>query len=399
MKQVFLNRVLVYNTVADVYYHPQNGTTDSIRSTGSATEAVEYFIAPTAGNMRNLYIHLDTAPVGATSYVMTLRVNGADTAVVATVAGAAVSADSGGNNVNVAAGDLITIHKTHTGSPTNNVEGNMAIEFNSTTDGYSSLTGGMPDFSGAGFRTPGLWDGNTTHVYNEMVMPHDCTIRAIYMNCAVAPGSGKSRTLTFSRVGGGFSQAIAVSDTNTLNSVTGLSGAFSQGERMTVALAVSGGPAASDVRYTLLVESVNGWSIMPVRGARFGQIDGHTPQTGNTHGNANDSNSSDTTYVGPTELELKNFFFRGNATINAADSKDFTLIKNGVDTVLAITGLTNVDNGSNTTDRITFSQGDTMVIRHDHTGTGTSSTLDGVLVFTQIVGGQSPSRMPLLFAG
>ena len=74
-----------------------------------STEANFQWICPVAGTMRNLYL-FSTDPGGsAQSYVFTLRVNGSDSALTATISTGSTTGSDLVNRVKVAAGDRITM--------------------------------------------------------------------------------------------------------------------------------------------------------------------------------------------------------------------------------------------------------------------------------------------------
>ena len=75
-----------------------------------ATEGDTQFPFPTAGTIRNLYIRTSNTQNAGGSLVLTVRLNGADTALVATVTagGAAGVYSDTSNSFTVAAGDVIS---------------------------------------------------------------------------------------------------------------------------------------------------------------------------------------------------------------------------------------------------------------------------------------------------
>ncbi|MEP7234129.1 MAG: hypothetical protein ABI778_02420 [Ignavibacteriota bacterium] len=70
-----------------------------------------------AATLQNLYINLTAAPGAGASKTVTVRVNGVNTALTVTVAGAATAGNNTANTVSVAAGDLLSIQVIHSAGP------------------------------------------------------------------------------------------------------------------------------------------------------------------------------------------------------------------------------------------------------------------------------------------
>ena len=83
-----------------------------------ATEANVLQSMPIAGTMTNLFIRLDAAPSGTKSYTFTVRKNGADTSLTATITGAATSGSNVVNSVSYSSGDTISVKASPTSAPT-----------------------------------------------------------------------------------------------------------------------------------------------------------------------------------------------------------------------------------------------------------------------------------------
>lgn len=85
----------------------------------SATERSVQNIMPTAGTVKNFYVFVENAPGGTTSWTLTLRKNNVDTAVTCTVMGAGQTCSDTVNTAVFAAGDLISVRESSSGSPAN----------------------------------------------------------------------------------------------------------------------------------------------------------------------------------------------------------------------------------------------------------------------------------------
>lgn len=84
-------------------------TTVYLGLSSSATEADEAIVVPVAGVIKNLFVLSDGAPTVGQTYTYTVRKNGVDQTVTATISGAAVSANDVTHNFAVAAGDSISV--------------------------------------------------------------------------------------------------------------------------------------------------------------------------------------------------------------------------------------------------------------------------------------------------
>jgi hypothetical protein len=85
----------------------------------SGTENTMYVVCTRAGTIRNLNTYCTAAPAGAASKTITVRINGANSLLAATITGAATTASNTANSVSVAVGDLLSISVTHAGGPAN----------------------------------------------------------------------------------------------------------------------------------------------------------------------------------------------------------------------------------------------------------------------------------------
>ena len=75
----------------------------------STDESSVALIAPVSGTLSNLIVYCNTAPGGSETIVITVRKNGIDTAITATLTGASISASDIAHLVNISSGDKITV--------------------------------------------------------------------------------------------------------------------------------------------------------------------------------------------------------------------------------------------------------------------------------------------------
>lgn len=186
-----MNRAL-NGTIASTRYTAIQGNTSN-----SLTEVNFNSIMPISGSISKLYVYLDTATLVST-FVVTLRVNGAGTALTCTVATNGTTANDISNSVNINVGDIISWEYINNGvatvSPaigalfTSSVNGsfpgiiptNNAIAQNQTT--Y------VPSFGGA---------TQSTTIANCQQLMSACTISTMYaVTNAVVGGAAQSQTIT-----------------------------------------------------------------------------------------------------------------------------------------------------------------------------------------------------------
>lgn len=110
------------NTTA--FYDP--GTT----STSSTNEAARAIVVTRAGVLRNLYLRITTSQPATGSLVVTVRVNGANTAITFTIPASATAAVFSNllNTVNVNAGDIISVQVQNNASASSGAVGAISLE-------------------------------------------------------------------------------------------------------------------------------------------------------------------------------------------------------------------------------------------------------------------------------
>lgn len=89
----------------------------------NATEVNIQIVCTRAGTIKNLYAFCSAAPGVGTDKTITVRKNGFNTALTATIANASTTASNVVNSFTVVAGDLLSVTVTHTGAPANSTVG------------------------------------------------------------------------------------------------------------------------------------------------------------------------------------------------------------------------------------------------------------------------------------
>lgn len=151
-----------------------------------------YKIVSTGGKIKDLRVRLDGSPGAGKSYDFTLMLNGAPTALTLEIADAATSGADTTHEVDVVAGDLISLRCVPTGSPTvryatwtSIFEGSTAKEsliFSGTSNALSKTAieylEVMCDYS--------IWMDN--EVYHRQVCPTSGKIKNLYVLLSDDPG-------------------------------------------------------------------------------------------------------------------------------------------------------------------------------------------------------------------
>jgi len=74
-------------------------------------------LMPVAGTVQNLYAFVQVVPGGTATWTLTIRKNGANTAVTCTIQPAALSCSDNTHTASFVAGDLIAVLVTSSGAP------------------------------------------------------------------------------------------------------------------------------------------------------------------------------------------------------------------------------------------------------------------------------------------
>src|SRR3990167_6168183 len=192
--QVITGSNIALPTAATQYAHPW-------ASSFNATENVRNSVVAAAGQLVSLRVVLSGAPnngVGTQSYAITVRINGADTALGCTISEDETSCTDNAN-VAVAVSDEMGIEGTPANTPTAR-DGQWAILFDSTTatqQWYGAGNTGNFDNAAISYGTPhGPFTDSATEADHEMVFPIAGTLDHLYAEIEGAAGTGNSYTFT-----------------------------------------------------------------------------------------------------------------------------------------------------------------------------------------------------------
>lgn len=202
------------------------------------------------GILKNLRINLFTAPGLGASRTFTVQVNGVDTALSCTVIGTGTTASNTSAGVALVAGDLVALHTTFTGTPTDtNVR--AVTTFSSVTD-YGILTTAYSQpfsTSSTEYVTLCAGSGNSPDsaiANSNGVVPTAGTISNLYARVRVAPGGVASRTFTLMLNGAPTTLTCTITGAGTTANDATHSVAVVAGDLVAWKSEVSGSPASSN---------------------------------------------------------------------------------------------------------------------------------------------------------
>ena len=161
-----------------------------------SVEFYDQIVIPCSGVIKQLYIKVDTSPGGSDTYIFIVRKNGIDQSLSTTLTGLNTTGNDIVNNINVSAGDLISIQRT--GTSANNPNVNLGLTFFPDTIGNFILSFSTSSSLGTSTIYLPISGDNTSNSSESPVAEifSACIIKNIYINLNAAPGVGKSRTLT-----------------------------------------------------------------------------------------------------------------------------------------------------------------------------------------------------------
>lgn len=220
-----------------------------------ATETSQENLITYAGVVNNMFIKNGTAAPGAgTSYTMTVRKNGADTAITCQISGAsATTCSDTTHSINVLPGDLIDIKTVPVGTPSGSISFRTSLTFNSTDSPnkscYSSSSVGNTLATGATNYMPvtGGIAPTATEANTFIVVPISGYIESLSAVLGTAPGSGKSYTFTLRKNSTNTAMAFTISGTSTTGSTPPIRIAVSAGDKIDISSVPASTPSASKV--------------------------------------------------------------------------------------------------------------------------------------------------------
>jgi hypothetical protein len=209
---------------------------------GAASVTYGQIQAATAGVLSNLYVSIGAAAGADKSYTFAVGLNGSDGDISVVISGDSQVLNSDTTHTTtIAAGDLVNMHITPTGTPTATTA-QWAMVFTPTTAGeswhnylnFNSIAAGTTYYAPA--------DGGggltiTSETY--FVRMPACTVKNLYPRMRVAPGSGNSVVFTARKNSADQTLTATIVDTATVASDTAHSFSCADGDDLQFSHVVS----------------------------------------------------------------------------------------------------------------------------------------------------------------
>lgn len=364
-------------------------------SSPNSTESQRKQVVPAAFTMSTFFVNLDTAPGTAKSYTFTIRKNSVDTAVTIAISGSNTSGTDNTHSVSFAAGDVITIGVTPSGTPS----APSLIQWNFVADsggthfapllGGSHTTTNLSTASTVYSQLTGASNGsntwNATELNQQIICPTGGTISNLYAVSDVAPGTAKSYAITLVQNGSPSALVATVSGSNTSANDTTHSITVAAGDTLSISATPSGTPAVARYVWGLQFTPTNAGESF------FGFGNSNAPSTTTTQYElplgvgANGYSTTESTKffcLGATEITA--LYAKLGTAPGGATSRTITIRQNASSSTAAVT-----ISGSNTTGNITgqsisVAQSDTLDMMLTVGGTPAADTNGlhvGVLTF------------------
>lgn len=248
-----------------------------------------------------------------------------------------------------------TYQVLHGGDPTTNLS--------TSASSYFCLSGGVITLTAAN---------------RQQVIPTDGTLSDLFVNLSTTPGSGNDYTVTVYLNGSPSDLSVTVNDSETQDSNTSDTADVSAGDIVYVAVTPTSSPTAAKMSFSCLFSpDTAGETIM--MGRSTSQFSGT-----NYHSFVGDSWDNNLVNHGkiifPTDGTLKKLYAQVSPAPGAGNSDNFTVYQNdgAIDLTLTISGTDTT--GSNTSDTVDISAGDTIYLYTTETGSTTSAEFSVVFL-------------------
>lgn len=373
----------------------------------STTEATISVPWPANGVLRNLVITLAVAPGAGNSLTFTVRLDGADTAMVVVISGTDVTGSYTAGNIAITAGGLIGLSVVPASTPAVG-RFSMSVEFDSTTLGQSGYGFNDTKNSSAGVEYSGAFAGEVfvaSDVLASDIAGASGNITAVYLGTSSNPGAGAGHTVAIVKNGVVQDGSGGTVDTRVaIINATSANGAFSlpvaAGDLISVQWTPSG--SFSSRRWRMGVQftaSTPGHSHICGRGTTMSNTNTQYNQPtarGLVTFSWNTTEATDEVLTGLTNFTLSNLRLQLSGTPGSGNNYAFTLRQNqatpaGAPTV-TIADLATT--GSDLVGSIAFVSGNTVALQQVPSSAPTARTViwsflqnTSIAVITPPVGG------------
>ena len=237
-----------------------DGTTEyaGLMGEGNALWAVEIErtqIIPTSGKLSDFKVGVVTAPGAGKSWTFTIRKNGADTSLSASIAGTAVLTSLDTDEVAVSPGDTVCISATGTGTPAATPV-HWTVKFTPDTAGETILMCSNQNWATSVPRYVTLIGNKTIDLGRfdgQTLFPTSGTLKSFYCVINTAPGAGTSRTFKIEKNGTDSDIAITIAETDTTGNDVVNSLVIAAGDQLTIKFTgVTGAPASTIAHFGIV---------------------------------------------------------------------------------------------------------------------------------------------------
>lgn len=355
---------------------------------------------PVAGTISRLYARMGTALSPGTSYIITLRVNGASTALTCTITDAALGCSDTVNTVAVAVDDDVSVLIDPENTPTTQTQVQIAVQFEGSTAGESLLLSGtqQPSTSATVYGPVGYYTtSNATEDLRTVRFPTGGTVDRLYVELQNAPGSGKNRTITLRKNGADTGITCQVVDTATTCEETATSVSVAADDILSFSYTPSGTPAVSNVTASLrFVPTVDGESVMTTNSA--GNASAIVNQYLGTGGNTPTGTEGLTNSIAPTAFTWKKLYFDVTTAPGSGNSRGIYGRLNAATTTLTTSVSDTNTTNSDTTNEVSVAAGDLINWVTEPISLPTAPTtfrISGVMYIPPAGGGEEEAQQSL----
>jgi len=255
------------------YFHGNSGAItafgtgtkyNSLQNSGVAcatTESYFYNIIPCNGVLTTLFFASSVTPSGSGTIIVTIRVNGADTAITCTVdsAGGGTASDSE-HTVNVSAGDYVSMKIVVNNALPSSPRFTWVLGFSSTTAKQSIISGNTYSTtlstSATRYLSPmGLATPSATENDYVQVIAVAGTIKNLYCLLSGTPGTGNDYAFTLMKNGEATTLTCSIADSATTGNDTTHAITVAAGDLITIRAVPTSGPTARYVAWGLCFEA------------------------------------------------------------------------------------------------------------------------------------------------
>ena len=366
-------------------------------------DAANNVVCPAAGVISALTVAIDTAPAAGTTKIFTLRVNNVDTAMVITIDENHTSATYAGTGITVAAGDLLCVSYTKTGTPGSSTIASISWVWTGQS-GVSIYVGGNTTINTTTPRWYGPFspgESTTTTAANlaQNVVAAPGTITGYYVTVPAVAGTTGSYTFTLFKNGTAQNGTSGTPDTRLtytcsaarVTSNVSFSLAVVAGDLVYLQIDSNSTPSSKTYSFGLAFTATNAgesnfcWSLPTFPGSvGVNSFNGPHCSVGAISWNTVGARQS----IVADKFKLYNMQMWATAAPGGATSRTFSNVQNGSAGSLAVT-LTTGATGSDLTHQINYAALD-LICFNESAISGSPAAATGSVGFVQFIQGGNP---------